>query len=270
MNAIVSITPGTPGLPVTPESFERLSRHLKAEDKAQLVWFPKRLQETILEPLWSCESNSELDEIEMDLGSEFATMSTGLFSRLFRLVSRDPDVMAGIVEKEGRLTLEKARRRISEHLGGAVWDSLEWAWYTQVEMMRVFLPVIGKIDAEKLETARSEIEEDQPEDLKAVRSMNLYTLAGLAATEREKVPLPVLTAEFCHRAYVGACSVIDALRRLRIHIDPYRHEPPEKRRERIARTAGQVLSGLSDEDLAQVDSSSLENSTFFPAQSELP
>ncbi len=256
---------------VTPEGFERLSRHLKAEDKANLMWFPNRLRLAVLDPLWSSESNADLDEREALLGMELATICLGLYSSLVRLISGDPEALIRLVEEAGELTLDKARVRISDQLGDAVWDSVEWAWYTQVEMARVFIPMITRMDSGVFESACSEVNGDllaQDPHLKAALDMQLYTLAVLAAAERERDSLPVLTDELCHRAYAGACVVIDAARSDGFRIDPYRQESSEKRRERIARIAGQVLTGLSEEQLMRVDSSSLEHSTFIPEDSE--
>lgn len=249
----------------------RLSRSLKAEDKAKLMWFPNSLQRAVLDPLWSSKSSADLDEREVHLSMELAMICLDLYSILVRLISGDLDVLIRLLEEAGEISLGKARLRISDQLGVAAWDSVEWAWYTQVEMARIIMPMITQMDAGVFEPARGEVEGDllsRDQYMGASLSMQLYTLAVLAAAEREGDSLPALTGEFCHRAYVGACGVIDAAGRDGVRIDPYRQESPEKRRERITRTAGQVLAGLSEEQLELVYSSSLEQSTFFPRESE--
>lgn len=265
-----AVVPRPPGVLITPEGFERLTRKIPAADKARLVWFPNRLRKTILEPVWSCTNQTELDELEEGLGQKLASMGIE-FAETIKRVSSDSEAMIRMVEEVEEGSLNKARLRISERLGDAVWDSLEWAWNTQMEMMRIAIPIIDHLAPGALDSVRQELddgESSQEPELRAGFNMQLYTLAAVAAAERDGIGLPVLTAEYCHRAYTNACTVIDEARRAGIRIDPYRHESWTERRERIVRTAGQVLAGLSAEELGRVDSNSLENTMFSSGEFE--
>ncbi len=259
-----AVVPRPPGVLITPEGFERLTRKIPAADKARLVWFPNRLRQTILEPIWSCTNQTELDELGESLGQRLASMCIE-FAATIKLFSSDSEAMIRMVEEVEERSLSKARLHISERFGDAVWDSLEWAWNTQMEMMRIALPIIDRLAHGALDSIRQELDNDESSrepELKAGFNMQLYTLAAVAAAERDGVGLPVLTTEYCHRAYTNACTVIDEARRAGIRVDPYRHESRMERRGRIVRTAGQVLAGLSDEELGRVDSNSLENTIF--------
>ncbi len=264
MNAVVQ---QPVGILVTPEGFERLSRHLAAPDRANLLWFPNRVQKAVLDPLWSISTPDQLDEKEGPLGLELADICFGLTASLVRLLAGDREALIRMTEDAGKLTLSAARERILDRLGEAAWDSVEWAWRTQIEITHAFSPVLASLNAGVVNSARREIGKDilaQDPSLCAVFGMQLYTLGTLAAAEKEQTPLPALSAEFCHRAYLNACKVMDAVREEGVRIDPYRLDSSEERRERIARAAGQIYSGLSREQLERIEAASLEHSTFTP------
>jgi hypothetical protein len=250
---------------LTPEGFELLLQRLAATERANLHWFPVKVKETILDPLWSCREPGQLDEKEGSLGLELVKVCLGLAPTLIKSFG-DWGTFIRLVEEVEGTSLSRARNRISGLLGEAVWDNFEWAWRAQVEIANILLPMISHFTSDAFNLTNNEISKAPSHHdpiSRAFVTMQLYILGILAAAEKEDAPLPDLLGEFCHRAYASSCVVIDSFGTEGIRIDPYRLDTSEQRRERIDRTAGQVLSGLTEEQVAHVETCSLEHSTFF-------
>ncbi len=222
---------------------QRLIDRLPAETRARMAWSPNEIRAALSSFVTGSKDEAALHELVAVLMNQFRVVSTAIVP-----FASHPDLLRSELEEAWRADATALRERIPMPAA----DAADWVFRAWGAFMDLSLAIMHSARAElpgMISGADDEILYHPGSPLRAQALMMSATEAARHGSSEEVV------SDLVFRAFDETVLMLEQLKNLGIHLDPYRGETLAERGKRLSRYADYLRDELSESDMRELERS---------------